>query len=94
LTMNGNKKAGARFASAVAAPIPPGLIALWRGETDASDLIGNIWHGRWCHGRFTASEAGGATQGGRPAHAPSRRPAAGGAYVEAWVFPTAASAII
>ena len=28
----------ARFASAV--PLPPGLIALWRGETDASDLIG------------------------------------------------------
>jgi len=28
----------AKFATAV--PFPPGLIALWRGETDASDLIG------------------------------------------------------
>ncbi len=51
LTMNGNKKVRARFASAVAAPIPPGLIALWRGETDASDLIGGH------HGAFFAGTA-------------------------------------
>lgn len=38
LTMNGHKTVRARFATA--ASIPPGLIALWRGETDASDLIG------------------------------------------------------
>jgi len=49
LTMNGNKKIRARFA--VAAPIPPGLIALWRGETDASDLIGGH------HGAFFAGTA-------------------------------------
>ena len=51
LTMNGNKKVRARFASAVAAPMPQGLIALWRGETDASDLIGGH------HGAFFAGTA-------------------------------------
>jgi hypothetical protein len=38
LTMDGNKTVRARFASTV--PLPPGLVAFWRGETDASDLIG------------------------------------------------------
>jgi hypothetical protein len=38
LTMDGNKTVRARFASAVG--LPPGLVAFWRGETDASDLIG------------------------------------------------------
>jgi hypothetical protein len=38
LTMERNKLVRARFVSAV--PIPPGLVALWRGETDASDLVG------------------------------------------------------
>src|SRR5205823_1584755 len=38
LTMDRNKTVRARFISA--APIPPGLVALWRGEMDASDLIG------------------------------------------------------
>jgi hypothetical protein len=38
LTMNGQKMVRARFASSV--PIPPGIVAFWRGETDASDLIG------------------------------------------------------
>jgi hypothetical protein len=33
-----NRTVRARFATAV--PPPPGLIALWRGETDASDSIG------------------------------------------------------
>src|SRR5207244_7292053 len=46
LTMDRNKTVRARFASA--APLPPGLIALWRGETDASDLIGGH------HGTFFA----------------------------------------
>ncbi len=36
--INGNTTVRARFASAV--PLPPGLVALWRGETDASDPIG------------------------------------------------------
>lgn len=40
LTMNGNKKVRARFSSGVAALIPPGLTALWRGESDASDAVG------------------------------------------------------
>ena len=52
VTMDRNKTVRARFASA--APLPLGLIALWRGETDASDLIGKHdgtffngigWHG-------------------------------------------------
>ena len=38
VTLDRNKTVQARFAHA--APLPPGLIALWRGETDASDLIG------------------------------------------------------
>ena len=38
VVMTGNKTVRARFASAL--PIPPGLVAFWRGETDASDLIG------------------------------------------------------
>ncbi len=36
--MNGNRTVRARFASAV--PLPPGLVAFWRGETDARDVIG------------------------------------------------------
>jgi hypothetical protein len=36
--MNGNRTVRARFASAV--PLPPGLVAFWRGETDATDVIG------------------------------------------------------
>jgi hypothetical protein len=38
LTMNGNKTVRARFTSP--APLPSGLIAVWRGETNASDMIG------------------------------------------------------
>jgi hypothetical protein len=49
LTMNGHKTVRARFATV--ASIPPGLIALWRGETDASDLIGEH------HGTFFAGAA-------------------------------------
>ena len=41
-TMNGNKTVQARFASTV--PFPPGLVAFWRGETDATDL--NRWASR------------------------------------------------
>ena len=37
LSMNGHKRVQARFASIV--PPPPGLVAWWQGETDASDLI-------------------------------------------------------
>jgi hypothetical protein len=36
--MNGNRTVRAKFASAV--PPPPGLVAFWRGETDATDAIG------------------------------------------------------
>jgi hypothetical protein len=38
VTMNASKTIRAKFASAV--PLPPGMVAFWRGETDASDLIG------------------------------------------------------
>jgi hypothetical protein len=46
LTMDGNKTVKAKFASVV--PLPPGLVAFWRGEIDASDLIGGH------HGTFIA----------------------------------------
>jgi hypothetical protein len=46
LTMNGHKTVRARFATA--ASIPPGLIALWHGESDANDLVGGH------HGTFFA----------------------------------------
>jgi hypothetical protein len=36
--MNGNKTVRARFSSAL--PLPQGMVAFWRGETDATDLIG------------------------------------------------------
>jgi uncharacterized repeat protein (TIGR02543 family) len=97
LTMNGNKTVRARFASTV--PLPPGLIAFWRGETDASDLIGGH------NGTFFAG-----TSVVPPSVTPSGR--VGGAFsfdgtvhvrvpddsavlkpaqitVEAWIFPTA-----
>jgi Concanavalin A-like lectin/glucanases superfamily/Divergent InlB B-repeat domain/Immunoglobulin I-set domain/Putative Ig domain len=38
ITLNSDKTIRAKFAKV--APIPPGLIAFWRGETDASDLVG------------------------------------------------------
>jgi Concanavalin A-like lectin/glucanases superfamily/Divergent InlB B-repeat domain/Immunoglobulin I-set domain len=97
LTMDKNKTARARFASA--ASLPPGLIALWRGETDASDLIGGH-HGEFLVGTeiiapsLTGSgKVGGAfnfdgTQHVRVPDSASLRPAQFTA--EAWVFPTAA----
>lgn len=95
LTMDRHKTVRARFASAV--PIPPGLIALWRGETDASDLIGGH------HGTFfartvvtvpsvTASgKVGGAFNFDGTLHvrvhdSAALRPAQ--FTIEAWVFPT------
>lgn len=98
LTMNGNKTVRARFASAV--PLPPGLIALWRGETDASDLIGGH-HGTFFAGEvvtaptITASgKVGGAFDCDGTVHvrvpdADALQPAQ--LTVEAWVFPTAAN---
>ena len=96
LTMDGNKTVRARFASAV--PLPPGLIALWRGETDASDLIGGH-HGTFFAGTVvtapsvTASgKVGGAFNFDGTVHvrvpdSAALKPAQ--LTVEAWVFPTA-----
>jgi Concanavalin A-like lectin/glucanases superfamily/Divergent InlB B-repeat domain/Putative Ig domain/Immunoglobulin I-set domain len=96
LIMDRNKAVRARFASAV--PLPPGLIALWRGETDASDLIGGH-HGTFFAGAaptgpsVTASgKVGGAfnfdgTVYVRVPDSAALRPAR--LTVEAWVFPTA-----
>jgi len=96
LTMNGNKTVRARFAAA-AAPLPLGLIALWRGETDASDLIGGH-HGTFFAGTavtapsVTASgKVGGAFNFDGTVHvrvpdSAALRPAL--LTVEAWVFPT------
>jgi hypothetical protein len=96
LTMDRNKTVRARFACAV--PLPPGLIALWRGETDASDLIGGH-HGTFFAGtvviapRVTASgKVGGAfdfdgTVHVRVSDSAALKPAQ--LTAEAWVFPTA-----
>src|SRR6185312_15880929 len=96
LTMDKNKTVRARFASA--ASLPPGLIALWRGETDASDLIGGH-HGDFFAGTeiiapsLTASgKVGGAFNfdGSQHVEVPdsaSLRPDQ--LTAEAWVFPTA-----
>ena len=96
LTMDRNKTVRARFASAV--PLPPGLIALWRGETDASDLIGGH-HGTFFAGTVvtapsvTASgKVGGAFNFDGTVHvrvpdSPALKPAQ--LTAEAWVFPTA-----
>jgi concanavalin A-like lectin/glucanase superfamily protein/Ig-like domain-containing protein/putative Ig domain-containing protein/List-Bact-rpt repeat protein len=97
LTMDRNKTVRARFASAV--PLPPGLIALWRGETDASDLIGGH-HGTFFAGTavtapsVTASgKVGGAFNFDGTVHvrvpdSAALKPAQ--LTAEAWVFPTAA----
>ena len=97
LKMDRNKTARARFASA--APIPPGLIALWRGETDASDLIGGH-HGSFFAGAVAtglpsvtaAGKVGGAFNFDGTVHVrvpdtPALKPAQ--LTAEAWVFPTA-----
>ena len=95
LTMDRNKSVRARFASPV--PLLPGLIALWRGESDASDLIGEH-HGSFFVGtvatgpRVTASgKVGGALDFDGTVHvvipdAPALKPAQ--FTVETWVFPT------
>lgn len=96
LKMDGNKTVRARFAAAVR--IPLGLIALWRGETDASDLIGGH-HGAFFAGtvvtapRVTAlGKVGGAFNFDGTVHvrvpdSAALKPAQFTA--EAWVFPTA-----
>ena len=93
--MNGNRTVRARFAAAVR--IPPGLIATWRGETDASDVIGGH-HGTFFAGavptapRVTASgKVGGAFDLDGTVHvripdSAALKPAQFTA--EAWVFPT------
>jgi hypothetical protein len=101
LTMNGHKTVRARFVllpTGLIAPLPLGLIALWRGETDANDPIGGH------HGTFfdktgvpapapsvtAAGKVGGAFAFDGSVHvrvldSPALRPAQ--LTVEAWVFP-------
>jgi Concanavalin A-like lectin/glucanases superfamily/Divergent InlB B-repeat domain/Putative Ig domain/Immunoglobulin I-set domain len=95
LTMDRNKTVRARFASAVPLTLPAGLIAIWRGETDASDLIGGH-HGTFFAGTVvtapsvTASgKVGGAFNFDGTVHvgvpdSAALRPAQ--LTVEAWVF--------
>lgn len=106
LEMNGNKTVRARFASAV--PLLPGLIALWRGETDASlplvafDLIGGH-HGTFFAGAVETApsvtlsgKVGGAFDFDGTVHVrvipDSAALMPAQLTVEAWVFPTALSA--
>jgi hypothetical protein len=98
LTMDRNKTVRTKFASAV--PLFPGLIALWRGETDASDLIGGH-HGKFFVGAdetapsvMASGKVGGAFNFDGTIHvrvpdSPTLKPAQ--ITAEAWVFPTAPS---
>jgi hypothetical protein len=95
LEMNGNKTVRATFASAV--PLPQGLVALWRGEADASDVIGGH-HGTFFKGTTAtipsvtpSGKVGGAFSFDGTIHvevpdSAELRPAQ--ITVEAWVFPT------
>jgi hypothetical protein len=96
LTMDRNKVAQARFGSTV--PLAPGVIALWRGETDASDLIGGHHGTFFAGGSVTApgvtvlGKVGGAFNFDGTVHvrvpdSAALKPAQ--LTVEAWVFPTA-----
>jgi hypothetical protein len=76
--MDRHKTVRARFAAAV--PLAPGLIALWRGETDANDLIGGH-HGSFFTGTAitapsitAAGKVGGAFNVGRALHRRPRLP--------------------
>jgi hypothetical protein len=98
LAMDRNRTVRARFASAV--PIPSGVIALWRGETDASDLIGGH-HGAFFAGAVATTpsvtadgKVGAAFNFDGTVHvripdSAALRPAQ--LTVEAWVFPAAAN---
>jgi hypothetical protein len=95
LKLDINKLVRARFA--LVTPMPPGLIAYWRGETDASDLLGAS-NGSFFSG--TSQTAPTTTPNGKVGGAfsfdgtvyvqvpdsPSLRPTQFTA--EAWVFPT------
>jgi Concanavalin A-like lectin/glucanases superfamily/Divergent InlB B-repeat domain/Putative Ig domain/Immunoglobulin I-set domain len=95
MTMNVSKSIRARFASAV--PLPPGMLAFWRGEVDASDLIGGH-NGAFFSGTVVVGPS--ITPSGKVGKAfnfdgtvhvrvpdsPALRPAQ--VTLEAWVFPT------
>jgi Concanavalin A-like lectin/glucanases superfamily/Divergent InlB B-repeat domain/Putative Ig domain/Immunoglobulin I-set domain len=98
LKMDGNKTIRARFASVAA--IPPGLVAAWRGETDARDSAGGQ-DGAFFSGltavapTITASgKVGGSFDFDGTVHvrvpdSPVLKPQQ--VSVEAWVFPTVGS---
>jgi hypothetical protein len=93
--MTGNKTVRARFASAV--PLPPGLVAFWRGEADTTDLIGG-YNGAFFSGTSAVApsisrygKVGGAFAFDGTVHI--RVPDSGALRlaqftIEAWVFPT------
>jgi hypothetical protein len=96
ITMNANKTIRAKFASAV--PLPTGMVAFYRGETDASDLIGGH-HGAFFSGTGTTAIAPSVTPLGKVGGAFSfdgtvhvRMPDSGPLKlakitIECWVFP-------
>ncbi|MFY9621799.1 MAG: LamG-like jellyroll fold domain-containing protein [Pyrinomonadaceae bacterium] len=95
VVMDKNKTVRAKFVSAMQPP--PGLLAVWRGETDANDLIGGH-HGVFQVGENVAAPSltadgrvGGAFNFDGQVHvrvpdSPSLRPSQ--FTIEAWVFPT------
>jgi Concanavalin A-like lectin/glucanases superfamily/Divergent InlB B-repeat domain/Putative Ig domain len=97
LRITGNKTVRARFSSAV--PLPPGLVAFYRGETDASDLIGGH-HGTFFSGTGTTAIAPSVTAFGKVGGAfsfdgtvhvrvlDSKALKLAQISVEVWVFPT------
>src|SRR5262249_49906036 len=95
VTMNASKTIRARFASAF--PLPSGMVAFWRGETDASDLIGGhnraFFSGTIVTGPSItpAGKVGKAFDFDGTVHvrvpdSPALKPAQ--VTLEAWVFPT------
>jgi hypothetical protein len=98
--MNQNRIVRARFSAAV--PIPPGLVACWRGESGATDLLGGHDGAFFAGSSLTTpsisphGKTGGAFDFDGSVHvripdSPTLRPAR--ITVELWLVPTAVSGI-
>jgi hypothetical protein len=99
LTMNGNKSVRGRF---LCTPPPAGMVAFWRGETDATDLVGGH-HGTFYNGTSptgpsvtTTGKVGAAFDFTGSIHV--RVPDSADLWLpritlEAWVYPTSVSGI-
>jgi hypothetical protein len=95
VSLTASKTVRARFASTI--PLPPGLVAFWRGETDATDMIGGhdgtFFAGNAAvppsitpSGKIGAAFSFDGTVHVRVPHSPELTPAQ--ITAEAWIFPT------